>query len=581
MNAQNAPTPRGRGKGRAGKDSAQAASKSDPRKTQDWATTAEENAEKAEATVREKVEAAASRPEPQESPHEIAQDNSQRSVTEGRHTSLDEARAEQIALAQRANDPERIRELIRSYAAEHGLNPAASEEESESPARPRGRYDLVVRGQRVSCGDHFAPREVAVRDGKIVAIEPLGSRLEGARVVDLAEDETLIPGLVDTHVHVNEPGRTEWEGFASATRAAAAGGVTTIVDMPLNSVPATVNVPALKYKRLFAKDHVFVDVGFWGGAIPGNRNDLRPLHDDGVFGFKCFLLHSGVDEFPHLEADEMEEAMAVTKTFDSLMIVHAEDSRTIDKAPSPTGDVYDRFLKSRPRGAENIAIAEVIERTRWTGARSHILHVSSSDALPMIASAKRDGLDITVETCPHYLTLLSEEIPNGATAFKCCPPVREVDNREKLWEGLIDGTIDFIVSDHSPSTLALKDLGNGDFGVAWGGVSSLQLGLSLIWTEARRRGISLAKVLEWMSRRPAERVGLRSKGRISLGYDADFAVFAADESYVVDATKLNHKNPITPYQGKVLAGKVRKTFVGGRLVDYETPTGRLLHRGAA
>ncbi|WP_051687539.1 allantoinase AllB [Curtobacterium sp. S6] len=453
--------------------------------------------------------------------------------------------------------------------------------ETDSPERPRGHYDLVVRGRQVSCGDHFAPREVAVRDGKIVAIEPLGSGLEAARVIELADDETLIPGLVDTHVHVNEPGRTEWEGFASATRAAAAGGVTTIVDMPLNSVPATVNAPALEYKRLFAKDHVFVDVGFWGGAIPGNQKDLRPLHDEGVFGFKCFLLHSGVDEFPHLEADEMEEAMAETKTFDSLMIVHAEDSRTIDKAPSPNGDVYDRFLKSRPRGAENIAIAEVIERTRWTGARSHILHVSSSDALPMIASAKRDGLDITVETCPHYLTLLSEEIPNGATAFKCCPPVREVDNREKLWEGLIDGTIDFIVSDHSPSTLALKDLGNGDFGVAWGGVSSLQLGLSLIWTEARRRGIELAKVLEWMSRRPAERVGLRSKGRISLGYDADFAIFAADESYVVDATKLNHKNPITPYQGKVLAGKIRKTFVGGRLVDYETPTGRLLNRGAA
>ncbi|WP_345311337.1 allantoinase AllB [Kocuria gwangalliensis] len=442
-----------------------------------------------------------------------------------------------------------------------------------------GTYDLVVRGKRVSCGDHFSPREVGVKDGKIVAIEPLGANLEGAQVVELAEDETLIPGLVDTHVHVNEPGRTEWEGFGSATRAAAAGGVTTIVDMPLNSVPATVNVAALEYKRLFAQQNAFVDVGFWGGAIPGNKEDLRPLHDHGVFGFKCFLLHSGVDEFPHLEADEMEEALAEVKTFDSLLIVHAEDSRTIDKAPQPNGDVYEHFLKSRPRGAENIAIAEVIERTRWTEARSHILHLSSSDALPMIASAKRDGLDITVETCPHYLTLLSEEIPNGATAFKCCPPVREVSNREKLWEGLLDGTIDFIVSDHSPSTLDLKDLGNGDFGVAWGGVSSLQLGLSLIWTEARRRGVGLDRVLQWMSTRPAERVGLRSKGRLSLGYDADMAVFAQDESFVVDAKSLNHKNPITPYQGKVLSGKVRKTFVGGKEVDYKKPSGRLLNRG--
>lgn len=548
-----------------------------------WAVTPEENAKKAAQTVRSKIENSASEPEPQNSPHDVAQENSQRSVTDGRQSDFGSARAEQIKLANRANNPERVRELIRAYKSEHNFDDVESEDMNRGAATAdrQSRYDLVVRGRQVSCGDHFAPREIAVKDGKIVAIEPLGANLNGTRVVELEEDETLIPGLVDTHVHVNEPGRTDWEGFASATRAAAAGGVTTIVDMPLNSVPATVNAAALEYKRLFAQRNVFVDVGFWGGAVPGNKKDLRTLHDEGVFGFKCFLLHSGVDEFPHLDADEMEEDMAEVKTFDSLMIVHAEDSRTIDRAPCPNGDVYDRFLKSRPRGAENIAIAEVIERTRWTGARSHILHVSSSDTLPMIASAKRDGLDITVETCPHYLTLLSEEIPNGATAFKCCPPVREVDNREKLWEGLVDGTIDFIVSDHSPSTLALKDLGNGDFGVAWGGVSSLQLGLSLIWTEARRRGIPLAKVLEWMSRRPAERVGLRSKGRLSLGYDADFAVFAADESYVVDAARLNHKNPITPYQGKVVSGKVRKTFVGGKLVDYKTPTGRLINRGSA
>ncbi|WP_062737060.1 allantoinase AllB [Kocuria turfanensis] len=437
----------------------------------------------------------------------------------------------------------------------------------------------MVRGRRVSCGDRFAPREIGVRGGRIVAVEPLGAGLCGREVVELAEDETLLPGLVDTHVHINEPGRTEWEGFASATRAAAAGGVTTVLDMPLNSIPATVNVPALEYKRLFAQGNVFVDVGFWGGAIPGNKPHLRGLHDDGVFGFKCFLLHSGVDEFPHLEADELEEDLAEIKTFDSLMIVHAEDSRAIDRAPRPEGDVYENFLRSRPRGAENLAIAEVIERTRWTGARSHILHLSSSDALPMLATAKRDGLDITVETCPHYLTLLAEEVPNGATAFKCCPPVREVGNRELLWEGLIDGTIDFIVSDHSPSTLDLKDLDNGDFGVAWGGVSSLQLGLSLIWTEARRRGIDLGRVVEWMSTRPAQRAGLRSKGKLALGYDADLVVFAPDDAFVVDAGRLHHKNPITPYQGKALSGKVRRTFLRGTAVDFETPRGRLVRRG--
>lgn len=442
-------------------------------------------------------------------------------------------------------------------------------------------FDLVIRGERIMTTAGIAAREVGVLDGTIRAMEPLGNGLRGRRTIELAADETLIPGLVDTHVHVNEPGRTEWEGFASATRAAAAGGVTTILDMPLNSIPPTVNVPALEEKRAAAQDQAFVDVGFWGGAVPGNLGDLRPLHDEGVFGFKCFLLHSGVDEFPPLDADEMEKDMAELKGFDSLMIVHAEDSRAIERAPHAEGDQYARFLASRPRGAENVAIAEVIERARWTGARAHILHLSSSDALPMLASAKRDGVRITVETCPHYLTLLAEEIPNGATAFKCCPPIREASNRELLWQGLEDGVIDCIVSDHSPSTLDLKDLENGDFGVAWGGVASLQLGLSLIWTEARRRNLPLEQVVDWMSRKPAQLAGMAHKGQLALGFDADFSIFAADESFVVDAKKLKHKNPITPYDGKVLSGVVRKTFLRGGEIDGEVPAGRLLRRGEA
>ncbi|MGW9628409.1 allantoinase AllB [Microbacterium sp. NPDC055521] len=441
------------------------------------------------------------------------------------------------------------------------------------------RYDLVIRGQRVLTSSGIRPREVGVRGGVIVAMQPLGNGLDGAEVIELADDETLIPGLVDTHVHVNEPGRTEWEGFASATRAAAAGGVTTIVDMPLNSIPPTVSVEALEIKRDVARGQTHVDVGFWGGAVPGNTADLRPLHDAGVFGFKSFLLHSGVDEFPPLDPEELEEDMRELATFDSVMIVHAEDSRAIDRAPQPDGDDYAKFLASRPRGAENLAIAEVIERARWTGARAHILHLSSSDALAMLRTAKRDGLRITVETCPHYLTLVSEEIPLGATAFKCCPPIREAGNRELLWQGLEDGTIDFIVSDHSPSTLDLKDLENGDFGVAWGGVASLQLGLSLIWTEARRRGLPLEQVVTWMSERPAQFAGLTGKGRIAPGYDADFSIFAADDAYVVDVSKLHHKNPITPYQGRALAGVVRRTWLHGEVIDFENPRGRLLRRG--
>jgi allantoinase len=288
-----------------------------------------------------------------------------------------------------------------------------------------------------------------------------------------------------------------------------------------------------------------------------------------------------VDEFPHLEVDELEKDLTEIASFDGLMIVHAEDSRAIDRAPNPEGDVYESFLHSRPRGAENVAIAEVIERARWTGARAHILHLSSSDALAMIASAKRDGVKLTVETCPHYLTLLAEEIPNGATAFKCCPPIREASNRELLWQGLEDGTIDCIVSDHSPSTVDLKDLENGDFGVAWGGVASLQLGLSIIWTEARRRGIPLEQVVRWMGEKPAELARLQRKGVLAPGYDADLAVFAADETFIVDADRLHHKNHITPYQGKALSGVVRRTIVRGTEVDFSEPKGRLIRRGTA
>ncbi|WP_288815537.1 MULTISPECIES: allantoinase AllB [Gordonia] len=440
-------------------------------------------------------------------------------------------------------------------------------------------FDLVVRGEQTLTTAGIVAREIGIRDGRIVAIEPLGSGLTGAEVIELADDQVMIPGLVDTHVHVNEPGRTEWEGFDSATRAAAAGGVTTLIDMPLNSIPPTVNVDALAEKRAAAQGKTHIDVGFWGGAIPGNEDDLRGLHDAGVFGFKCFLLHSGVDEFPHLTADEMEADMAKLAEFDSLMIVHAEDSRAIDKAPSPEGDEYTRFLASRPRGAENLAIAEVIERARWTGVRAHVLHLSSSDALPMLASAKRDGVKITVETCPHYLTLLAEEVPNGATAFKCCPPIREAGNRELLWEGLLAGTIDCIVSDHSPSTVDLKDPENGDFGVAWGGVASLQLGLSLIWSEAKKRGIDLPQVIEWMASKPADLAGLPTKGRIALGCDADFAIFEPESAQIVDVNRLHHKNPVSPYDGRALAGVVKGTWVRGQKVDFETARGRMLRRG--
>jgi allantoinase len=440
--------------------------------------------------------------------------------------------------------------------------------------------DLVLRARRVvtPAGEH--PLAVGVAGGRIAVVTPYGTELAAGRVIELNDDEVLMPGVVDTHVHVNDPGRTEWEGFTSATRAAAAGGVTTIVDMPLNSIPPTCDVAALELKRKTAERQAYVDVGFWGGAIPGNLADLRPLHDAGVFGFKCFLLHSGVDEFPALEQAELEAAMRAIGAFDGLLIVHAEDAHRIDSAPAAGGPRYDGFLRSRPREAENAAVAVVIELARRTGCRVHILHVSSAEVLPLLAEAKSDGVRITAETCPHYLTFSAEEIPAGATAYKCCPPIREAANRELLWDGLREGLIDLVVSDHSPSTIDLKHLDTGDFGAAWGGIASLQIALPAVWTQARRRGFGLAEVARWMCQAPAEQAGLTRKGRIEPGCDADFSAFAPDDAFVVDPTTLQHKNAVTPYAGWPLAGIVRRTWLRGVPVDIDAgPRGRLLNRG--
>lgn len=442
-------------------------------------------------------------------------------------------------------------------------------------------YDLVVRSERIVAGGRVFAGEVGVAEGAIAAIEPLGRTLPGRRVVALREDEALLPGLVDTHVHVNEPGRTAWEGFETATKSAAAGGVTTIIDMPLNSVPATVSVAALELKRAAAAGQVFVDVGFWGGAVPGNTGDLAPLHGAGAFGFKCFLAPSGVDEFPALGADDLEPVLAELARLGGLLLVHAEDPAALSRAPHAEGASYGAFLASRPRVAEEDAIATVIRLARRTGARVHIVHLSSAGALPMIAAAKGEGVRLSAETCPHYLSLTAEDIADGATAFKCCPPIREAANRELLWRGLADGTIDAVVSDHSPATPDLKHLDDGDFGAAWGGIASLQLGLPLVWSEARRRGIRLEKVVEWMSARPAALAGLTRKGDIALGFDADLVVFAPDGEFVVDVHRLHHRNPLTPYDGRNLSGVVRETFLRGRRVDFAEPRGRLLRRGAA
>ncbi|MFI5831306.1 allantoinase AllB [Streptomyces sp. NPDC051578] len=439
--------------------------------------------------------------------------------------------------------------------------------------------ELVLRSTRVITPEGTRAASVAVAAGKIVAVLPHQAAVPaGARLEDFGDD-VLLPGLVDTHVHVNDPGRTEWEGFWTATRAAAAGGITTILDMPLNSLPPTTTVENLRVKQDVARSKAHVDVGFWGGALPDNVKDLRPLHDAGVYGFKCFLSPSGVEEFPQLDQEQLATSLAEITGFGGLMIVHAEDPHHLESAPQTPGPKYADFLASRPRDAENTAIENLIAQARRLNARVHVLHLSSSDALPLIAAAKAEGVRITVESCPHFLTLTAEEVPDGATEFKCCPPIREAANQDLLWDALADGTIDCIVSDHSPSTADLK---TGDFATAWGGISSLQLGLPAIWTEARKRGRTLEEVARWMSTAPAALAGLAAKGAIEAGRDADFAVLAPEETFTVDPAHLHHRNQVTAYAGKTLHGVVKSTWLRGtQIADHGTPTeptGRLLER---
>jgi allantoinase len=393
-----------------------------------------------------------------------------------------------------------------------------------------------------------------------------------ARAVLVPDDAVLLPGLVDSHVHVNEPGRTEWEGFRSATLAAAAGGVTTLVDMPLNSLPPTTTADALAVKKTAAAPSAYIDVGFWGGAVPDSLGALAPLHDAGVFGFKCFLSPSGVDEFPHLSRAQLGAAMEEIAALGSRIIVHAEDPALL-AADGALGRGYDAFLASRPAASEASAIDAVITEARRTGARAHILHLSDAHSLPAIRAAKAEGVALSVETCPHYLTIVAEEIPDGASEFKCCPPIRDASNRDLLWGGVVDGTIDAIVSDHSPSTVDLKRSGGGDFGLAWGGIAGLQVGLSAVWTEARSRGIPLETILPPFTTGPASVAGLSGAGVIEPGAPAHLTVFGVDDPFPIDAAALLHKNPITAYDHRLLTGRIRRTWLHGTAIYNVTEGG--------
>ncbi|MFT4263599.1 MAG: allantoinase AllB [Nocardioides sp.] len=430
----------------------------------------------------------------------------------------------------------------------------------------------AVRAQRVLVDGAFVPATLELHRGTIARIAPYDDPAATEGLVLHAPDSAyVLPGIVDTHVHINEPGRTDWEGFLSATEAAALGGATTLIDMPLNSIPPTTTVEALRVKQQHAAAELMVDVGFWGGAIPGNVADLEPLWDAGVFGFKCFLSPSGVDEFPPLSTPEFHEALREIARFGGRMIVHAEDPSVLDASPAPPSRAYADFLASRPDEAELAAIRTVLDGARETGAQVHILHLASARALDMIKAAKDEGLRLTVETCPHYLTFAAESIPDASAQFKCCPPIRDHGNREELWAALREGIIDMIVSDHSPATAEEKTRGDGDLQQAWGGVSGLQVGFSAMAFEARRRNIPLARVSDWMSRNTADFVGLRQKGRIAEGADADLAIYDSGVEFRIEATRLAHKNPISAYDGLRFGGRVTRSIVRGNAIDVEHP----------
>lgn len=424
-----------------------------------------------------------------------------------------------------------------------------------------------------------------------------------------AGDRIVMAGLVDTHVHINEPGRTEWEGFSTATRAAAAGGVTTVLDMPLNAIPATTSVAGLDAKRAAAIGQCHVNVGFIGGVIPGNVNELKRLARAGVFAFKSFLVPSGVDEFLAVSENDLRQAFPVLAELGLPLMVHAEHPAFIrdavgarDKSPRSSGsrdseargnasrDIgsrrsyprgnYADYLASRPAIAEQAAIELLLRLHKQRPVPIHIVHLSSALGLSTLRAARAHDPTITVETCPHYLTWCARDVPEGATEYKCAPPIRDASDRDALWSGLTDGSIDMIVSDHSPCLPTMKDT-DGNFFTAWGGIASLQLGLSAVWTEAKRRDRSVADVARWMCEAPARLVGLdQRKGHLAAGFDADITVWDADADFVVDPARLQHRQHVTPYAGRRLRGVVNTTFVGGRLAYHDgvfpAPVGTLL-----
>jgi allantoinase len=408
-----------------------------------------------------------------------------------------------------------------------------------------------IRSQRVVLPDGVRAATIVIEGSRIAAIE------SSARADIDYGDLVILPGLVDSHVHVNEPGRTDWEGFATATAAAAAGGITTIVDMPLNSLPPVTTVDALRAKQEVARGDVHIEL--WGGVVPGNTSELLPMLEAGARGFKCFLVHSGVDEFPHVDERELRAAATALAPTGAPLLVHAELGEHLH-APVGDPDEYATYLHSRPNAAEDEAIELLVRVCRETGARIHIVHLSSASALEILRRARAEQLPLSAETTPHYLHFDAESVPRGRTEFKCAPPIRERENCEQLWQGLASGLIELVVSDHSPCT---PDLKRGDFASAWGGIASLQFVLPIVWTNCNARGFDLIDLARWCCEAPARLAGLTNRGSLAVGHNADFVVWSPESSFVVTPDLIRHKHKVTPYLGATLRGVVHATWVGG------------------
>jgi allantoinase len=424
--------------------------------------------------------------------------------------------------------------------------------------------------RRVVTSEGIQPAAILVEGEQIQAVVPMGQVPLNYDVHDFG-DSAILPGLVDSHVHINEPGRTEWEGFQFATRAAAAGGYTLLVDMPLNCLPATTTVAALEAKRAAEHGKCRVDWAAWGGVVHNNQADIEALAAAGVLGFKCFLIHPGIEGFTMVTEEDLRAALPHVARTGLPLLVHAELAGPVDTATQRLANAdwksYATYLQSRPDDAELLAIRMMLSLCREYHFRLHIVHLSTSRALRELRAARKEGLAFSVETCPHYLCLAAEEIANGATLCKCAPPIRSRENREALWQGLKEGAIDLVATDHSPCPPDMKRLNEGNFKTAWGGISSLSLALPLMWTGAARRGFSLVDIVRWMAEGPARLAGCQErKGRIAAGYDADLVVFDPDTEFQVTEERLHYRHPVSPYLGETLRGVVKATYLRGRPV---------------